>query len=577
MSLQLVKLARNGRASCEGREQFCLALPPPSNAHYQAYTSALLNLCRAFYIHVYHLAMTWLAACRHRWVVPAAALALASLCTQADRYILTALASVPPPAACKPVCPADMHAIMSHACQPSTLCGACLASPPSRELPWADTNIQAHLCADQSQYALLASVAFAAPYLVGSAGWGMAVDAGQPASILVLCVLCSAVLTGLQALPGTVAGMAVVRAALGLMEAGVVPAAYVLLKQHVPASQRSLGNAVFSVSVYLGAGLAGLGLPLAQHHGWRAVCWVAAGTGVGAALLAALALGAAQAYQAPSEQTAERGPLLSTTLDDSQSTCPLDTPRGATPEPQSPHYQHNSVRQLWHTLRQPGVLQLCAAGGLRYMAGFSIAGWYSKSMTARFSSQADTFSAVYAVIIAVVGSVACLAGGGAAVAMLPRWWARLLGARLPAGPSHHPPGLRGLWVSAAGSAAAVLPALGMVLASPLALALTCLALEYASAESWFGPTLSAVQALAPAGASGTAVAAFTVWITLCGTAIEQVLGWAADASSDATFALVLAGVLACAYAGAAGMFVWAARAWAGAVQRRGSAATELAE
>lgn len=520
--------------------------------------------------------MTWLATCRHRWVIPAAALALASLCTQADRYILTALASVPPPAACKPVCPTDMRAIVSHACQPSTPCGACLASPPSHELPWADTNIQAHLCADQSQYALLASAAFAVPYLIGSAGWGVAVDAGRPASILVLCVLCSAVLTGLQALPGTVAGMAVVRAALGLMEAGVVPAAYVLLKQHVPASHRSLGNAVFSVSVYLGAGLAGLGLPLAQHQGWRAVCWVAAGTGVGAALLAALAMGAVQSSQAPAEQAGELGPLLSDTLDGTQSTYLLGTPQVAAPKPQSPRCC-NSARLLWRTLRQPGVLQLCAAGGLRYMAGFSIAGWYSKSMTARFSSQADAFSAVYAVIIAVVGSVACLAGGGAAVAMSPRCWLRLLGARLPAGPSHHHPGLRGLWVSAAGSAAAVLPALGMVLASPLALALTCLAMEYASAESWFGPTLSAVQALAPAGASGTAVAAFTVWITLCGTAIEQVLGWVADASNDATFALVLAGVLAGAYGGAAGMFVWAARAWAGAVQRRGSATAELAE
>ena len=80
-----------------------------------------------------------------------------------------------------------------------------------------------------------------------------------------------------------------------------------------------------------------------------------------------------------------------------------------------------------------------------------------------------------------------------------------------------------MWVPAAGSVLAVPFWLATLYAPSLEVSLACLFCEYLLAECWFGPTIAALQAAAPAGAQGLTTGVFS-GLTLVGNVAPFAIG-----------------------------------------------------
>lgn len=207
---------------------------------------------------------------------------------------------------------------------------------------------------DQAQYGLLASLGFAAVFSFASFLAGLAVDKADARTLLPTSGVLWSLAMLWQAAASSFGDVLGSRFLLGFSQAFCNPAAYVALGRISAPSSRATVLGVYSSGVYIGGGLAALSILLDGPLGWRGVSQLAGATGVGVALIAAVALPSLPPVasegreEAAGEEaaTAQQVGALSSLRDD-----------------------------LSELLAPPVVRWLLAASALRFLAGFALGVW----------------------------------------------------------------------------------------------------------------------------------------------------------------------------------------------------------
>lgn len=146
--------------------------------------------------------------------------------------------------------------------------------------------IKLDLGASDTEMSLLAGVAFMLFHTLFGlpiAGW---IDRGDRRSIFAACVGVWSAATALCGFAASLVQMAVLRAGLGMGEAGAVPASLSLITDYFPKDRRAAAVGVFqsssALTAILGVPLVGL---VAEAYGWRAAFIALSVPGFGLALL----------------------------------------------------------------------------------------------------------------------------------------------------------------------------------------------------------------------------------------------------------------------------------------------------
>jgi MFS family permease len=121
----------------------------------------------------------------------------------------------------------------------------------------------------QSQYGLLASVAFTSLFAVASLGAGVASDRYNRKILTIASAIAWSVATLGTALSTSYEQVVLWRIAMGLACAFSTPTAYTLLKEQVPQDRAALASSIYATGVALGGALASLSLLLDSELGWR--------------------------------------------------------------------------------------------------------------------------------------------------------------------------------------------------------------------------------------------------------------------------------------------------------------------
>lgn len=335
----------------------------------------------------------------------------------------------------------------------------------------AFTAMNVDLDFSQSQYGLLASVAFTSLFAVASLGAGLASDRYNRKTLTVASATAWSVATLGTALSSSYEQVVLWRIAMGLACAFSTPTAYTLLQQQVPKDRAALASSIYGTGVALGGALASLSLLLDSGLGWKNALVVIAVFGFGAAGLSTILL--------PDDPKESGASIIAASTDDKSSSSITD-----------------EVSEVVSTSR---VKWLFLASFLRFSAGLSIGIWSAAYFRGAYPDKVSDYAIAQAAITSVCGVTSGILGGAIA-----DWLS------LSATDSDDSVG-RKLWVPVVGSLLAV-PAFYYSINSEgsFELAMTCLAIEYLVAECWFGPTINVLQSTVRPKIGGTAQGLFTL-------------------------------------------------------------------
>jgi MFS family permease len=330
----------------------------------------------------------------------------------------------------------------------------------------------------QSQYGLLASVAFTSLFAVASLGAGVASDRYNRKFLTIASAAAWSVATLGTAFSTSYEQVVLWRIAMGLACAFSTPTAYTLLQERVPQDRAALASSIYGTGVALGGALASLSLLLDSELGWRNALCVIGAFGFGAAALNTLLL--------PDDPKQAAAAALD---DDDKNAVQVKME------------QSSITDQVFQVLSTSRVKWLFLASFLRFSAGLTIGVWSAAYFRGVFPDNVADYAVAQALITSICGVTSGLVGGIAA-----DW----LSSTAVDSDSDDPVG-RKLWV----------PVVGSVLAAPafyysvhsggsFELAMACLAVEYLVAECWFGPSISVLQTTVGPSIGGTAQGLFTL-------------------------------------------------------------------
>ncbi|KAA0155897.1 hypothetical protein FNF29_01316 [Cafeteria roenbergensis] len=176
------------------------------------------------------------------WLGAVVVLQLVNVVSQLDRYVLGYIAAVEPKA-CAVLCSNCDACDARPVCTP---CSECRTANDAERYSVAEAT-----CLSAAEYGVLTGVAFSLFYAAASAVTGPVLDriGARVKWLLAAAVLIWSAATAAQALASTFWLLAICRALVGLAESVTSPAAYSIIAAVVPASRRSIANAVFSVGV----------------------------------------------------------------------------------------------------------------------------------------------------------------------------------------------------------------------------------------------------------------------------------------------------------------------------------------
>ncbi len=158
--------------------------------------------------------------------------------------------------------------------------------------------------------------------------------------------------------------------------------------------------------------------------------------------------------------------------------------------------------------QNPVVVSLLLAGGIRYMAGYSIAGFLPLYFETAFPDFVTAYSIGNASVVSIGGALSSYAGGAIAD-------------RITARQGQH----MSLLVPAVGSVLGILAMAPVLYTGNFWVAMTGLLLEYVVAECWFGPAIAALQTSLPTRARGIGLGAFGLITTMFGSLMTFILGF----------------------------------------------------
>lgn len=401
--------------------------------------------------------------------------------------------------------------------------------------PFSSMNVDVGF--DQAQYGLLASVAFTSLFAVASLGAGYASDRlDRKALTLGSAVLWSVSTLGMsqaQSYPVVVA----FRVLTGLACAFSTPTAYTLLKERVPESRQALASSLYGTGVALASALTALSILLDNQVGWRNTLTIIGTFGLVTALASVVLL--------PSDDTKMTSGLVTTPNQGSEAPRP------------------SLLDEIGDIVSTDRVKWLYLASLLRFGSGLTIGIWGAPYFRLAFPDDQSSYAVLQASISAIGATASGLAGGA-----LADWLsAPTSDATVDDGDRIG----RRLWVPAVGSLVAAPAWFWAVQADqPFETAMLWLAVEYAVAECWFGPSISTLQATVRPGTGGTAQGIFTLTGAV-GNVVPSILGFlyasaaaAGEAGAAGSTSIELSHLLATfvcfGYLSSAGCFAMAARA-----------------
>lgn len=377
----------------------------------------------------------------------------------------------------------------------------------------------------ETQYGVLASVAFTSLFAVASLGAGVASDRYNRKFLTTASAVAWSVATLGTAFSHSYTEVVICRVAMGLACAFSTPTAYTLIRDAVPKDRVALASSLYATAVALGSGLASLSILLDQQLGWRnALVFIS--------LFGAVSVGAS-ALLLPDDPK-ESAPELH------------DAEQASSSKPSITE----DVTQVISTSR---VQWLFLGSFLRFCSGLCIGVWSAPYFRMVFADQQSEYAIAQAAISVVFASTSGLLGGAVA-----DW---LSSTTAPENPDKEG---RKLWVPVVGSLLAA-PAWYFAVHSTetFEVAMAWLAVEYFVAECWFGPTISTLQATVGPKIGGTAQGLFTLTGAIANFA-PSILGYvygqtAGSGESAAELSSLLGAAVCFGYLSCAFCFTMAAR------------------
>jgi predicted MFS family arabinose efflux permease len=364
-------------------------------------------------------------------------------------------------------------------------------------------SIKADLKLTDTELGLLGGTAFAMLYALGGLPIARMAERISRVNILAVALFTWSCLTALCAAAASFGQLLMIRAGVGIAEAGCAPPAHSLISDYFEPARRASALSVYSCGISLGYILAAaIGGYIAQHAGWRAACAAVAVPGIVTAFVI---------------KAVVREPLRGGT--DPKSSAPMLAPF--------------SLRAELAELKAVGAALILDRPILHMVLGLTIgafAGYgFYYFIPAYFSREFDLGSATVGLISALTGGVAVGIGilsGGVVSDHLARTSLR--------------------WY-------ALVPALGGAISLPL-YALAILSHDWKTATGalslagffWYGslgPTFGVVQNVIGARRRATATAFLYICLSVIALGLGPLcVGWLIDRFADSSF--VVAGGLA---------------------------------
>lgn len=243
----------------------------------------------------------------------------------------------------------------------------------------------------QSQYGLLASVAFTALYAIASLGAGVASDRSNRKLLTVVSAVSWSVATLGTALAETYTQVVWCRIAMGLACAFSTPTAYTLIRERAPAGRVALATSLYGTGVAVASALSSLSILLDTEYGWRNALLVVSTFGFVAAAASLVVLGDDPVKDKNDEMT-------QSTNDTTGETSAIT----------------NFMSDLNQVVAIKRVQWIYLASFLRFCSGLCIGVWGAPFFRMAFPSQESEFAVAQAAISAVGASFSGLLGGAAA-------------------------------------------------------------------------------------------------------------------------------------------------------------------
>ena len=134
-------------------------------------------------------------------------------------------------------------------------------------------SIKADLQLTDTQLGLLGGTAFALLYGLGGLPIARLAERVSRVNIMTVALIAWSSLTAMCALAASFGQLLLIRAGVGIAEAGCSPSAHSLISDYVAPSRRASALSIYTCGISLGYILAAvLGGYLAQHAGWRMAC-----------------------------------------------------------------------------------------------------------------------------------------------------------------------------------------------------------------------------------------------------------------------------------------------------------------
>jgi MFS family permease len=325
-------------------------------------------------------------------------------------------------------------------------------------------NVDLHF--DETQYGLLASVAFTLLFAIASLGAGYAADRWDRVTLTVASAFTVAAAVAATAAAPAFGNVLAARILMGLASAFATPTAYTLIRDRVPALQQATAASIYGTGVALGSGLASYTLVLDDAYGWRMALSIIAATGCLAGLLTALVV--------PSDDRKDNN---------------MEGDKVVTEESAPVTATESLFQDIQSALQTDRAQWIYRGSFLRFCSGLCIGVWGAPYFRMTFADRTTDYAYSQAAISALGASASGVLGGA-------------LADRAPD---------RKLWVPVVGSLlAAPTWYLAMHSADSFEVAMIWLAAEYLVAECWFGPTISTLQATVGPKIGGTAQGLFTL-------------------------------------------------------------------
>lgn len=388
------------------------------------------------------------------------------------------------------------------------------------------TAINTDIGFSQTQYGILASVAFTALFAIASLFAGSLADTYDRKQITIISAILWSLATLATAFSTTYEQIVMARIVMGLVCAFSTPSAFTFLRDLVPKERIAIANSIYSSGVYLGGGLSSLSILLDQNVGWRVTCGIIAVYGWMAA--------ACSSYFLPVDPKMKMD-YITTSRNSNGKSSSSSTP---TTKIQNP------LKGVGDILTTNTRIQWLYAGSFfRFCSGLMIGVWAAPYYKGAFPDDAASYAIINAVIVGLCGVTSGIMGGFLA-------------------------DKAAKWTDGNGYDANVgrlaVPIVGTVLAVPtwwmtahastFDSAMIWLAMEYLVAECWFGPTVAVLQSEVKSGLGGTAQGLFTLTGAM-GNFAPSILGFvygqsilvtsSENSSSELLSTLLANGVCAC--------------------------------